>query len=111
MLARETFKKLVVIMSKLGSLESKNIDGVEYRAYHLSELTLVLARFGRGWTPEGLMFEMLGSEMFLTPDGNVSVTDDEDPENGVYDLQDAELLGLVSSFLKWRLNVIMRLKV
>lgn len=110
MISKETFKRLVLALAEHGVSETKNINGVSYRAYKVSELTLILAKFKEKWTPEGISFELFGYEFFITPDGSISITDNED-DSDIFSLNDEELLAVVTSFLKWRLSVVDKLHV
>lgn len=111
MITKDTFKKLVLALAEHGISESKVIDSIEYKAYKSGELTLILSKVGTRWTPEGIQFELLGSEFFITSDGSVTISEDEDDDADVYLLNDTELIAVVASFLKWRLSVLNRLKV
>ena len=111
MITKETFKKLVLALAKHGFVESRVIDSVEYKAYKVSELTLILSQFKDKWTPEGVSFALFGQDVFISPDGNISVSDADDTDADVFSLKDEELMAVVASFLKWRLSVIERLKV
>lgn len=111
MLTKDTFKRLVISIANRGRSESKEIDGIRYRAYRVSEITLILASFKDKWTPEGITFTLFDSDFFLSPDGSVVITDTDDPESDMFELTDKELLAVVASFLKWRLNVVVKLKV
>lgn len=111
MITKETFKKLVLALAEHGIVESRVIDDVQYKAYKVSELTLILSQFKEKWTPEGISFELFGNDFFISPDGSIAISDSDDQDAEVFSLNDNELMAVVTSFLKWRLSVISRLKV
>lgn len=112
MITRETFKQLAVAIRNNGDISDQLIDGEPYRICQVSELSLILSRYKTGWLPEGITFELFGSEFFITPDGNVSLVEDSDKDNeNIYTLSEKTILSAVSSFLKWRLTVLEKTKV
>lgn len=111
MITKETFKKLVLALVAHGSNETRLIDGIKYKAYRISEITLILVQFKDKWTPEGISFELFGDSFFIEPNGTISITNEINTYDEVYELQDYELMAVVASFLKWRLSVITQLKV
>lgn len=112
MIARETFIELVKIIRDQGEVEYFTNDGIHYRNYTISELSLVISRVQDSWIPEGITFELFGTQFFLTPDGNITAADNEAGQTpDFYALTDQALLAIVASFLTWRLKVLKQLNV
>lgn len=112
MLDQETFKRLVIAIRDTGDMNEREINGTLYKVCEISELSLVLVKYPKGWAPEGITFELFGIEFFLTSDGSISIIDEDETDNeNVYSLSDQSLLNAVSSFLKWRLKVLEKLMV
>lgn len=112
MITIHTFKRLALAIKNNGEVCDRKIDDAIFRVCEASELVLVLTEYRSGWIPEGIIFNLFGEEFYLTPDGAISITEKDDAGNdAVYSLTDEILLGVVSSFLSWRLKIIEKLKV
>lgn len=111
MLDKETFKSLALAIRDNGDVDDREINGSVFKVCEISELTLVLSRHKAGWEPEGITFELFGSEFFLTPDGSISIVDEDDDNEAIYSLSDKSLLVAVSSFLSWRLKILEKMLV
>lgn len=112
MITKETFIDLVTTIRDNGTVSDFQRDGIAYRSYEVSELTLVISRAKNSWIPEGISFQLFGEDFFVTPDGNITLSDTDDEEvPEFYTLQDSTLIAIVSSFLKWRLNVLKKAQV
>ena len=107
----EIFEHLVSVLQTSGDIiESTTSDGV-FRLYSLSELTLVSKQVNNTWESHGITFELFGNEFFLTPDGSISVTDEEMGQDSVYALTDGNLNKAVFDFLQWRVSVLEKLHI
>lgn len=115
MLTKDTFKNLVIAIRDHGNYDEREIDGELYRVYVVNDLQLVLVRFKNAWKPEGVSFTLFNNSFFIAPGGNITITEDEDDptagESDIYSLSDEELISVVSSFIKWRLSVMMKLGI
>lgn len=107
----EIFEHLVSVLQTSGDIiESTTSDGV-FRLYSLSELTLVSKQTNNTWEPDGITFELFGTEFFLMPDGSISVADEEMGQDSVYALTDGNLNKAVFDFLQWRVSVLEKLHI
>ena len=107
----EIFEHLVLVLQTSGDIiESTTSDGV-FRLYSLSELTLVSKQVNNTWESHGITFELFGNEFFLTPDGSISVADEEMGQDSVYALTDGNLNKAVFDFLQWRVSVLEKLHI
>lgn len=105
------FEHLVLVLQTSGDIiESTTSDGV-FRLYSLSELTLVSKQVNNTWESHGITFELFGNEFFLTPDGSISVADEEMGQDSVYALTDGNLNKAVFDFLQWRVSVLEKLHI
>lgn len=115
MLTKETFKNLVIAIRNNGDYDERVIDGERYRVYIVNDLQLILSKFKNAWKPEGVSFTLFANSFFIAPSGNITITEDEDnpdmENSDIYSLSDEELISVVSSFINWRLSVLIKLKI
>lgn len=105
----EVFKRLGRKIQELGEAQNVSLENERFRVYQLSELSLQSEISLGIETLSGISFEVFNEEMFLTPDGSISVSDDSQAELEVYSLKDEDTLHAIYIFLRWRLNTIQKL--
>ena len=113
MLTNETFKNLVIAIRDNGNYEEREIGDELYRVYVVNDLQLILSKFKNAWKPEGVSFTLFNNSFFIAPNGNITISEDDesDEDSDIYSLSDEELVPVVSSFINWRLSVLMKLKI
>lgn len=113
MLTKETFKNLVIAVRDNGNYEEREIGDELYRVYVVNDLQLILSKFKNAWKPEGVSFTLFNNSFFIAPNGNITISEDDesDEDSDIYSLSDEELVSVVSSFINWRLSVLMKLKI
>lgn len=113
MLTKETFKNLVIAIRDNGSYDEREIDGELYRVYIANDLQLVLSKFKNAWKPEGVSFTLFNNSFFIESSGNITIyeNDESDEESDIYSLTDEELVSVITSFINWRLSVLIKLKI
>lgn len=113
MLTKETFKNLVIAIRDNGNYEEREIGDELYRVYVVNDLQLILSKFKNAWKPEGVSFTLFNNSFFIAPNGNITISEDDesDEDSDIYSLSDEELVSVVSSFINWRLSVLMKLKI
>lgn len=114
MLTKDTFKQLVIAIRDHGEYETRIINGMSYRVYEISELSLILSKFRSAWKPEGVSLTLFDVDFFLSPNGSITLMPDEDDDTDDVDimsLSDKELISVVGSFVRWRLSVMKNLDV
>lgn len=99
----ELFGRLADAIQQLGDREDRQTNGSLFRLYTSSEMSLITERVAGEWLSEGLFFEIFGTEVLLSSDGSLSVSESEDNALEVYSMNDRKLLQAVHVFLKWRL--------
>lgn len=107
----EIFEQLSKRLQDFGDTQTVSVEGEDFRIYQLSELSLQLELQSGREVPSGISFEVFDDEMFLTPDGSISVTDETQDEVSVYSLTDQNTIKAIYVFLKWRLTAIVNLKI
>lgn len=113
MLTKETFKNLVIAIRDNGNYEEREIGDELYRVYVVNDLQLILSKFKNAWKPEGVSFTLFNNSFFIAPNGNITISEDDesDEDSDIYSLSDEELVSVVSSFINWRLSVLIKLKI
>ena len=113
MLTKETFKNLVIAIRDNGNYEEREIGDELYRGYVVNDLQLILSKFKNAWKPEGVSFTLFNNSFFIAPNGNITISQDDesDEDSDIYSLSDEELVSVVSSFINWRLSVLIKLKI
>lgn len=115
MLTKDTFKNLVIAIRDNGDYEERKIDNELYRVYVVNDLQLILSKFKNAWKPEGVSFNLFNNSFFIAPSGSITIAEDDESQNDensdIYSLSDEELISVVSSFINWRLSVLMKLKI
>lgn len=92
-----------------GTAEDRTTPDGTFRLCEISELSLILTQMPGGWAPDGISFELLGSEFFLGADGTIALPEGED--GPVRTLSEGPLLQVVASFLQWRVGVLEKLAI
>jgi hypothetical protein len=110
MLTRETFTRLVEVVRRKGESEDKTVRGRQFRVVTISEFTVIFERLEKGWRTDGITFELFSAEFFITPDGSISITNDEERDE-LYSVSDRTLVSVVGSFLNWRLGVLEKISI
>lgn len=99
----ELFGRLAVSIQKRGQREDRLINGIPFRLFTSSEINLITESLNGKWVPEGLFFEVFGTEVLLSRDGSLSVSDTDSEILDVYSMSDPKMLQAVHVYLKWRL--------
>lgn len=99
----EIFGRLAASLQKHGQREDRFINGILFRLFTSSEINLIVENLDGRWVPEGLFFEVFGTEVLLSNDGSLSVSDTESDILDVYSMSDPKMLQAVHVYLKWRL--------
>lgn len=105
----DIFKRLSSRLRESGEVQSVTIGGEFFRIYQLSEISLQVETISGRERPDGISFNVFNEDMFLSPDGQISVTDENQVGGSVYVLRDADTLQALYAFLRWRLSVLNRL--
>lgn len=99
----EIFKQLCDRLKEFGQTQEVKIKESTFKVYKISEVSLQTEITKNVEKTNGISFEALDDSLFLTADGSVSVSTEDNNEVSVYTLKDDETLRMIYLFLKWRL--------
>lgn len=100
----EIFKGLTKAILAVGEKQSTD----DKRVVTASELTLIAVAQDGKVQPLAIIFPLFGVDFIMLPEGTVALSDPEatDGDEAYLDLQDAETLKRIDSYLKWRIDTL-----
>jgi len=111
MIEQSSFNNLASVLQNIGEKTEKNFGVSQFVMHEISELTLILSKVREEWIPDGISFELFGSDFFLMPDGTVTITEKvPNQDDKVYTINES-LIPVISSFLLWRIKVLEKMSV
>lgn len=100
----EIFKGLTKAILAVGEKQSTD----DKRVVTASELTLIAVAQDGKVQPLAIVFPLFGVDFIMLPEGTVALSDPDSSEGdeAYLDLQDAETLKRIDSYLKWRIDTL-----
>lgn len=98
------------LVVELGDQDLWSVNGQSHTRYSHAELMAVYDITGEVYT--GFMFEALGRDFIIDPDGNIlTPQSDSDTETEFFEVEEGVLMDSLENFIEWRLATLRELGV